>query len=134
VSIYNGYRDETKDLAELVARAVLLIKPHTYEFDSIVVTGVSGLIVGAPVALALGMPLVIIRKQDEQAHTSLNPGIGLIGYRYLFLDDFMSSGATRNRVATTVNADWEKTNWINSSKPEMVAEYFYCHGVYTALV
>lgn len=92
----------THELPELTARAIAELTPVADRFDSIAVTGTSGLMVGAPVAIALGKPLVIVRKQCEDSHSWGHPGIESVGERYLFLDDFVAQGDTRARVADAV--------------------------------
>jgi adenine/guanine phosphoribosyltransferase-like PRPP-binding protein len=71
---------------------------HRSRFDSIVVSGMSGVIVGAPVALRISRPLVVVRKPDEPHHNNeqvINEHRA--GGRWLFLDDFTASGDTLRR-------------------------------------
>ncbi len=86
---------DLSDLEEVVTRAIRSLKTRTHEWHSIAVTGISGLLVGAPVALALGKPLVVLRKPNEETHSYrkiLN--IQNAGRDALFLDDLMDSGET----------------------------------------
>lgn len=104
------------DLAETVDRAVQDIKPHLSDFDSIVVTGMSGVIVGVPVSLALGVPLVVLRKVSDDTHAfqrTINEG--RLGERALFLDDFISGGTTRTRVK----------QFVTAQGATLVADYLY---------
>ena len=95
------------DLAEIVRNACEDIRPHRREFDSIVVRGASGIIVGSPLALRLRKPLVVVRKPHEMdvqvshAHRAVE-GDRDLGRRYLWVDDFVSSGATREAVHQTI--------------------------------
>ena len=102
--IYHGRSDrhELADLRDVVNATIAGLQPHLTEFNSIAVRGVSGIVVGAPVALALGKPLVVIRKPTENAHTSRHANTGQIGARYVFLDDFVASGKTRKAVADAI--------------------------------
>lgn len=97
--IYSGHQYHLDDLATTVAIATDNLLAHLSEFDFIVVTGVSGTIVGAPVAIALCVPLVVIRKKDDTSHDSQDVvNYGQAIGRYLFLDDFVSAGTTLNYV------------------------------------
>jgi len=102
--IYGSFSDsELHDLRNVVNATIAGLQPHLAEFDSIAVRGVSGIVVGAPVALALGRPLVVIRKPTENAHSSRHVNTGQIGAQYVFLDDFVASGATRKAVADAIS-------------------------------
>lgn len=99
----SGWQSNFDDLAETVRDTVEDLKPRRKQFTSIVVTGVSGLVVGAPVALRLRKPLVVVRKRDDDSHSSsLVEGWQRLGKRPLFLDDFVSGGDTRYYVETKV--------------------------------
>lgn len=105
VSIYSNMT-ETGDLEEIVSKAVDRLSTMSDKFDIIAVTGISGLMVGSPVSLALRKKLVVIRKNGENAHTSRHPGLSdpdTIGHRWIFLDDFVSSGESRRRVRDAIN-------------------------------
>lgn len=93
--------NDIADLSETVARTILNLDPYRYYFDIIATRGVSGLIVASPVSIALGKKLVVIRKPDEYAHTTRHPGMNNTPeteQRWIFLDDFVSSGETRRAV------------------------------------
>lgn len=95
------------DLEKTVRKVTKELRPNTDHFDSIVVTGISGLVVGSPVSLRLKVPLVIIRKPytSENAHSYGHVNIEKAGDRYLFLDDFKSSGETERRVQEAMAAN-----------------------------
>lgn len=69
--------------------------------DTIVVSGMSGVVVGAVAAIRLGVNLVIVRKPDDSTHSRDNI-VGTIGNKYVVLDDFVESGATVNRIVPFV--------------------------------
>lgn len=95
------------DLAVVVGWCTDALRPKRRDFDSIVVCGMSGVVVGSPVALATGKPLVIVRK-DGDKHHGMNSAVNFdrIGERWIWLDDFVSTGDTfRNlRSRVTVKA------------------------------
>lgn len=122
--IYGGFSDNTgslRDLEKAVRLTTKALRPHADEFESIVVSGMSGAVVGAPVALRLKKPLVIVRKPGENAHSGAIVGKDDIGPRTLFLDDFVASGETEQRVMKAVA----------KTKARIAARYEYHHGTYT---
>lgn len=68
------------------------------DFDTIVGTGFSGGIVIPALALSLGKKFVLIRKETDDSHHGKGKLLGQLGARWIFVDDFISSGRTRNRV------------------------------------
>jgi len=82
------------DLPVTIERTVQDLARHMHQFDSIVTSGVSGLVVASPVAWNMGMPLVIVRDGTKTKCYHAQPVEGLrdIGRRYLFLDDHIGLG------------------------------------------
>lgn len=71
------------------------------KFDTLIGTGLSGALVVPTLARALGLKWAIIRKPNDGSHTYAKFE-GEIGQRWVFVDDFVSSGATRRRVQEAV--------------------------------
>jgi len=74
-----------------------LIKNKNIQFDGFLVTGVSGIIMGAIIARLCKKDLVVVRKKDESEHSpypveNYNPD-----KKYIFLDDLIASGSTYRR-------------------------------------
>lgn len=111
------------DLYETVERTVGALKPHLDEFDSIAVQGTSGVLIGAPVALMLGTPLVIVREDTELLchHSKEVENAANAGERILFLDDQISSGATLHDV---------KRKTAQYTRGRVVASYQYQYNEY----
>lgn len=69
--------------------------------DAIAFTGTSGAAYAYPVSLAVGLPLICVRKPGSQHY-----GTGIEGCRnaksYIIIDDFISSGATLRRIIKMV--------------------------------
>lgn len=106
--IYSGTKSGLDDLADIVKQAVDDLRPHKQEWDSIAVTGCSGMLVGSPVSLALNVPLVVVRKEYDRIHSHCSGLIinsSNIGTRYCFLDDFIGTGDTRDRVKKTIEVE-----------------------------
>lgn len=73
-------------------------------FDTVVVTGISGVVMGGLIAHALGLNLLIVRKEDDLSTHSWTRVEGTLGQRWAFLDDFIETGDTRARVIREVRA------------------------------
>jgi len=67
-------------------------------FDTLVGTGFSGAVVIPALALALGKDFLLIRKDNDDSHHGKGKLIGKLGRKWIFVDDFVSGGTTRNRV------------------------------------
>jgi orotate phosphoribosyltransferase len=127
-----------RDLAETVQETVAALRPNVRFFDSIIVTGVSGMAVGFPVALALKVPVTVLRKEDEDSHGSKGEIVGRsdLGERVLFLDDFVSNGTTRARVIRAVETrrqyrvDWSEYDEVPTGA-KVVATFEYRDMRYT---
>lgn len=74
------------------------------DFDTIVGTGFSGGIVIPALALAMGKQFLLIRKETDDSHHGKGRLVGSLGSRWIFVDDFVSSGRTRDRVLAKVAA------------------------------
>jgi adenine/guanine phosphoribosyltransferase-like PRPP-binding protein len=70
-----------------------------FRFETVVITGWSGALIGIPIADALDLSITFLRKPDSSHHSSQNvEGLVKVGTRALFVDDFMSSGDTFRKV------------------------------------
>lgn len=66
-------------------------------FDTILVRGVSGLLVGPVVAYLLNKNIAVVRKDSESSHAGCKVS-GVVSGRCIILDDFISSGATVREI------------------------------------
>jgi orotate phosphoribosyltransferase len=102
MSIY-GLNKDLSNLPRQVQRTSLSLMACRDQFDSVVVRGVSGLIVGAPVALAIDAPLVVVRKPAESTHDpALVVNERYLGRKAVFVDDFRFSGCTEAVVKDAI--------------------------------
>jgi len=70
------------------------------DYDAIVVTGVSGLSVGATIAYLTGKQLIVVRKEEERSHACYEiEGLPRVDFKYIILDDFVCAGNTVVKIA-----------------------------------
>ena len=111
-----GYFDGalTGGLGDIIERAKADLAD--VEFDTLVGTGFSGGVVIPSLALALGKHFVLIRKETDDSHHGQGRLLGTLGDRWIFVDDFISSGATRRRVAEKIGLacalEEVSTTWV----------------------
>jgi len=114
-----GYLDSALvDLEGVLDAAERILADHDY--DTLVGTGFSGALVVPALALRLGKKFVLVRKPNDGSHHS-GRMIGQLGKRWVFVDDFVSSGDTRKRVRQSVHLSCEERGW----KTEHVGDYLY---------
>ena len=116
------YMDEALfNLSEVIEGA----KKHLadVEFDTLVGTGFSGSVVVPSLALAMGKKFVLVRKETDDSHHGRGRLLGQLGSRWIFVDDFVSSGRTRQRVIEKVYDAWSEDGV--KAKAEMVGQYMY---------
>lgn len=87
--------ENLEDIADDVAHYL-----RGVEYDTMIGTGLSGTLVVPTLARILGKHWAIVRK-ERSVHTSIMVE-GTIGERWLFVDDFVSSGTTRRTVQAAV--------------------------------
>lgn len=71
-------------------------------FDAIAFTGLSGSVVAGAVALTMDKYLYCVRKKNESKHSDHEVEGPSTGLRYIIIDDFISSGATVQRIMEMV--------------------------------
>lgn len=105
------------------------------DFDTMVGTGLSGALVIPVLAHALGKHWLIVRKDNDGSHSSV-PVEGALGERWVFVDDFIATGATARRVRSKVlqlgpGGDYEGTYWLpEGQESHYVGDYLYGDGEY----
>ena len=75
------------------------------EFDTIVVTGVSGLVFGIPLAQRMNKHIAIVRKDKDgtHSHKSIEATVTRAEFgRWLFVDDLIDTGKTEKRVKAKI--------------------------------
>jgi orotate phosphoribosyltransferase-like protein len=108
------------DLPDVIERAKRDLAK--VDFDTMVGTGFSGSIVIPALALLMGKQFALIRKETDDSHHGKGRMVGSLGERWIFVDDFISSGKTRERVIRKVKDAVAETG----QPTRMVGQYMYC--------
>ena len=125
--VYHGHRRENygtgtfTDLRDEVLRGVREFERSGIGTNIVLcVTGVSGMSLGFPMALALGCDVAVLRKPNEESHGDAGTfvGVPLKGRVCVFVDDFVSGGLTRKRVERAVKAEKGKLAWQYTAREE----------------
>ncbi len=107
------------DLSEVIETAQKRLAD--VDFDTLVGTGFSGGIVIPTLALAMGKNFVLIRKETDDSHHGKGQLLGRLGERWIFVDDFVSSGCTRKRVIEKIESAAHEAG----QPTEFVGQYMY---------
>lgn len=97
------------DLNDAVKRIEKVLKPRLGEFDMVLGTGLSGTIPAAVFCHKYGKQMVVLRKENEEAH-----GSRLTSYeiqdkedsRHIVIDDCVDTGKTMRRLLSIVPGRW----------------------------
>lgn len=90
-----------------------------HKFDTIVGTGLSGLLVLTPLALALRKHFLAIRREKEACHEYSHVGYASTR-KYVIVDDLIASGNTIDRIITLAEKD--------NNKAKLVGIFLYSTG------
>lgn len=104
LDVRSSYLDPVFDprkLALVVRRLALEIKRVPGGIDTIAVRGVSGMLVGAPLAYATGKPILVVRKDDGSHSSNRVEGPTFAG-TYVIIDDLVDSGDTLREIVVRV--------------------------------
>lgn len=92
----------TNRLKKTTERAVAALNREGKDFDAIAFRGMSGALAAIPVALALGKPMLMVRKQTEDNHSGMLVEGDKAAKTYIIIDDFQSSGETARAIRTAI--------------------------------
>ncbi len=89
---------EGKTLQKTVRRVKRELKD--VDFTALAVTGISGLLVGAPLTAAMGKKLLVVRKRVESAHSErrIETPQNSAREKVIIFDDFIESGRTVRNI------------------------------------
>lgn len=91
------------------------------KYDTIVGTGLSGAVIVPLMARMLRKKWALIRKPKESRH-SADLVVGRIGKRWLFVDDFIATGSTLDRVQEVIRKESRRYSYFET---EYVGAYLY---------
>lgn len=115
IQLHQQYMIEAFGDIEVIADK-LRQQVNSDEYDTIVGIGLSGALVIPRLANLLGKKWAIVRK-DDGTHSG-NPIEGQIGRSWLFVDDLVASGRSREKVKAAVRRVTDnygfKTNYIGT--------------------
>lgn len=120
MKFHTGYMDSALfDLPEVIEDSKKALAK--VDFDTMVGTGFSGGIVIPALALAMGKDFMLVRKETDDSHHGYGRLLGQLGQRWIFVDDFISSGHTRARVIKKVDEAVANVGVTTT----MVGQYMY---------
>lgn len=105
-----------KNRNKIIIKAVCDLRKIQDQFDSIVCSGISGLLVAPQISELLNKYLVVIRKKNEKCYSEF-PMEGVTPFRYVIVDDLICSGSTIKHIKNTIYED--------SPRARCVGAYFY---------
>ncbi len=113
----NGYEDIVNEMR---------MADEALRFDSIAVTGISGMLIGPMLAMTLGKGLIIVRKGEESCHSYSmvegNPKLVTKGpQRYIIVDDCYETWSSVGRMVREIH----KTNGCIYAHRFCVGAFFY---------
>lgn len=119
-------------LKAIAVDAIRTLRPRLHEFDSIVVTGVSGMLVGSMISTMLSteekeIPLLVVRKDKDGAHSRQMVECYYAPSewgRILIIDDLIDTGSTMERIINTL-LNWTRQKYDDTFMPNVVGYYTY---------
>ena len=127
-----------RKLASRIRNVVKAIRASKIQFDAIAYRGNSGALIAPGVAIALNKPLILVRKNNENSHSSYS----VEGYvrpecSYIIVDDFVSSGATIEAITVDITQEvpdtlcvgvflYEKGGYRDFSLEYKMPDRYYC--------
>ena len=100
---------------ENIKRAAARISECNLKIDTLVCTGMSGVIFASPLSLFMKTQLVIVRKDSDKNHShrsiEANCEPDALG-NWIFIDDLIDTGDTQKRVHTAIK------EWVEDDDPE----------------
>lgn len=116
-SIESAYLEDVLDvhsLRKVVRQLKKKLLPHTDKFDTIAFRGVSGCMIGPLLAVALNKRMVVVRKIQDNCHSSREVEGYKDAHKYIIVDDLIASGETLSLIKkqmytfTKYNANFAK--------------------------
>ncbi len=131
MKLSRGYHaiTDVQTLQEKVDAAAKVIKNWIDEgnpITHIVAIGISGQSVAWPTAYKLGIPVCVVRKENDESHGSVLTGHGELG-DYAIIDDMIDSGKTIRYVEQTIRKSHEKDLYYPGRRTPQLKHIFLFH-------
>lgn len=91
-------------------------------FGAIAFRGTSGAALAYPLSAQLNIPIICVRKSNEQSHGLSVEGTQRNIRKYVIIDDFMESGKTIKAILKAID---KKKDWTKDGKAECVGIVLY---------
>jgi len=93
-------------------------------FKALACCGSSGMMAAAVLTVALDIPVIYVRKQNENSHGSSveSNSVGIAIPKYLIVDDFACTGATLDRIVEGIEKFADRNNMV---RPECMGAFMY---------
>ena len=102
------------------------------EYDTMIGIGLSGTLVVPLIARAMGKNFAIVRKPNDSNHRE-RAVEGYVGESWIFVDDFVSSGATLERVKAEIkNLQAGQPYGWDAFETKYIGTYQYARGNFIA--
>ena len=114
-----GYQKKIHDpilLLEYADKIERAIKKYCPDASAIVIRGYSGAVMGGIVSALSELPLIIVRKEEESAHSWCRVQGVDFDHKYVIIDDLIDSGNTIDQIVNKMTI-----NGYNMS---------YCAGIF----
>ena len=96
------------------------------EFDGFIVTGISGVAMGAIMARSCRKTLTIVRKDDDKNnHSSYDIENIRWNAKYIFLDDLIASGVTFNKVKNKLKNYYNEWKVLGCKESKIIGQLLY---------
>jgi adenine/guanine phosphoribosyltransferase-like PRPP-binding protein len=87
-------------LKKRIKNAQLILKG--LKFDAIAFSGMSGALLGPPLALKMGKSLIMVRKPHSGSHSRKRVEGDMAAHTYIIVDDFQDTGKTARYIKESV--------------------------------
>ena len=109
--------------ASMIEEALQTLVEHEDEFDAIVCTGVSGMLIGPTLAYLMDKRLAVVRKPEDRSGKGNHATVDIESAlnkkdRWLFVDDLIASGKTVQRIEHAMRM-------VTGFKGKMAGLYLY---------
>lgn len=115
---FHSYMEQVHDEEVLIDHYKAVVEDR--EVDTLVGTGLSGVLAITKLATAIGIDYLAVRKENDGSHSS-SMVEGDLGSKWMFVDDFVSTGTTFKRVYSAVTDAASR----NRHKTKFVGGFLY---------